>query len=310
MSSHSSNEIRQAYDLLKNGDYSSARSMLTSALVNDLENPEILFGVKCTSFWDERFSQISRVTSLFPKGEQLIAGWKDFLTLIQDEKSKYENCVYSIKKGIFTQILEIFQQLLRENASSNKAMIFSRIGLCYKQLGDYDTALRFLSEANLVNPDKASILAEMADCYALCGEEKTSKVLFREAFFINPQDIDISMLESELFCRLFAEVVKTGKTGAVAVEWFPVEGVLLGVLNVKRELRALEAGKLKQSIYALETELKNTGVEPLIIIPRLINNYFWLIDHYTTVHEDRSKINEILLKIKLLNADVYERYTV
>ena len=150
----------------------------------------------------------------------------------------------------------------------------------------------------------------MADCYALCGEEKTSKVLFREAFFINPQDIDISMLESELFCRLFAEVVKTGKTGAVAVEWFPVEGVLLGVLNVKRELRALEAGKLKQSIYALETELKNTGVEPLIIIPRLINNYFWLIDHYTTVHEDRSKINEILLKIKLLNADVYERYTV
>ena len=192
----------------------------------------------------------------------------------------------------------------------DKAAIFSRIGLCYKQLGDYDTALRFLSDANLINSEKASILAEMADCYALCGEEKTSKVLFREAFFINPQDIDISLLESNLFCKLYDEIAKSRKDKAIIAEWFPVEGVLLGVLNVKRELRALEVGKLKQSIYALETELKNEGVEPLITIPRLINNYFWLIDHYTTIREDRSKITEILLKIKLLNADVYERYTV
>ena len=106
------------------------------------------------------------------------------------------------------------------------------------------------------------------------------------------------------------EIAKSRKDKSIIAEWFPVEGVLLGVLNVKRELRALEVGKLKQSIYALETELKNEGVEPLITIPRLINNYFWLIDHYTTIREDRSKITEILLKIKLLNADVYERYTV
>ena len=235
---------------------------------------------------------------------------KDFLSKIKDEKSQYEYFVYSVKKGVFTQILDIFQQLLNRNESTDKDIIYSRIGICYKQLGEYDVALRFLSEANLINPEKASILAEMADCYALCGEEKTSKVLFREAFFINPKDVDIALLESDLFCRLFAEILKTQKEEAVALQWFPVEGVLRGVLNVKRELRALEVGKLKQNIYALETELKNTGVEPSITIPRLINNYFWLIDHYTTVNEERTKINEILLKIKLLNADVYDRYTV
>lgn len=310
MSSQPENEIKRVYDLLKQGDYQSAKEVLSEILVDDLENPEILFGLKCTGFWENKLTQISEITNLFPKGEQLISGWKEFLYLIDNEKSRYEQCIYSIKKGVFTQVLEIFQRLLQENTFSKKGAIVGRIGLCYKQLGDYDTALRFLGEANLENPEKASILAEMADCYALCGEEKTSKILFREAFFINPQDVDISVLESELFCRLYSEVIKTGKKDEVAAEWFPVEGVLLGVLNVKRELRALEVGKLKQNIYALETELKDEGVEADLIIPRLINNYFRLIDHYTTVMEDRTKINEILLKIKLLNADVYERYTV
>ena len=310
MSSQPENEIKRVYDLLKQGDYQSAKEVLSEILVDDLENPEILFGLKCTGFWENKLTQISEITNLFPKGEQLISGWKEFLYLIDNEKSRYEQCIYSIKKGVFTQVLEIFQRLLQENTFSKKGAIVGRIGLCYKQLGDYDTALRFLGEANLENPEKASILAEMADCYALCGEEKTSKILFREAFFINPQDVDISVFESELFCRLYSEVIRTGKKDEVAAEWFPVEGVLLGVLNVKRELRALEVGKLKQNIYALETELKDEGVEADLIIPRLINNYFRLIDHYTTVMEDRTKINEILLKIKLLNADVYERYTV
>lgn len=310
MSSQAENEIKRVYDLLKQGDYQSAKEVLSEILVDDLENPEILFGLKCTGFWENKLTQISEITNLFPKGEQLISGWKEFLYLIDNEKSRYEQCIYSIKKGVFTQVLEIFQRLLQENTFSKKGAIVGRIGLCYKQLGDYDTALRFLGEANLENPEKASILAEMADCYALCGEEKTSKILFREAFFINPQDVDISVLESELFCRLYSEVIRTGKKDEIAAEWFPVEGVLLGVLNVKRELRALEVGKLKQNIYALETELKDEGVDSDLIIPRLINNYFRLIDHYTTVMEDRTKINEILLKIKLLNADVYERYTV
>lgn len=310
MSSQPENEIKRVYDLLKQGDYQSAKEVLSEILVDDLENPEILFGLKCTCFWENKSTQISEITNLFPKGEQLISGWKEFLYLIDNEKSRYEQCIYSIKKGVFTQVLEIFQRLLQENTFSKKGAIVGRIGLCYKQLGDYDTALRFLGEANLENPEKASILAEMADCYALCGEEKNSKILFREAFFINPQDVDISVLESELFCRLYSEVIRTGKKDEVAAEWFPVEGVLLGVLNVKRELRALEVGKLKQNIYALETELKDEGVDSDLIIPRLINNYFRLIDHYTTVMEDRTKINEILLKIKLLNADVYERYTV
>jgi hypothetical protein len=75
-------------------------------------------------------------------------------------------------------------------------------------------------------------------------------------------------------------------------------------------LRALEFGKLKQAIYALENELRDAGPESCaVLVPRLINHYFWLIDHYVNVNDDKARINEVLLKIKLLDTDVYNRYT-
>ena len=88
----------------------------------------------------------------------------------------------------------------------------------------------------------------------------------------------------------------------------PVFGVLFDVLNVKRELRSIEFGRLKQSIYELERELREgMGVDRLIK-PRLMNRYFWLIDHYKAVNEAQGKIDEVLVKIRSVDANVYHHY--
>lgn len=137
-----------------------------------------------------------------------------------------------------------------------------------------------------------------------------SKVLFREAFFQGADRIELHFLESEIVQRLFAQVQALGYSGPELVEWIPVYGVLYGVFNVKRELRALEFGKLKQAIYALENEIKDAPEDiRSVLVPRLINHYFWLVDHYVNVHDDKARINEVLLKIKLLDAGVYGKYT-
>jgi hypothetical protein len=91
-------------------------------------------------------------------------------------------------------------------------------------------------------------------------------------------------------------------------EWIPIYGVLFGIFTVKRELRAIELGKLKQSIFALENEIRDRPKETGVLIPRLINRYFWLIDHYVNVGESSSRIDETLLKIKILDPSIYERY--
>jgi hypothetical protein len=134
-------------------------------------------------------------------------------------------------------------------------------------------------------------------------------VLFREAFFIAPLKIESSFLDSEMIRRLIESVAAKKFTGGVLLEWIPVYGVLYGVFTVKRELRPQEAGKLRQAIYSLETELKETGCDRAIIVPKLINHYFWFIDHLIARQEERSKIEETLLKIKLLDADVHKKYT-
>ena len=91
-------------------------------------------------------------------------------------------------------------------------------------------------------------------------------------------------------------------------EWIPVYGVLFGIFTVKRELRSQEVGRLKQEIYAKENESKDPSSDTNILTPRLINLYFWLIDHYVLTNTEQSKINQILLKIKILDPAIYSLF--
>jgi len=45
------------------------------------------------------------------------------------------------------------------------------------------------------------------------------------------------------------------------------------------------------------------------VVPRLINHYFWLIDHYLASGEERQKIEEVLERIKALDPAIYKEYT-
>lgn len=302
--------LNNAYKLFQELNFPKALEILTDAYSNDLENTEIVFAMKCANFWIPCIDQITSLSSNFEKGESFIAHWKKFTNQLGKESQNYEQTLYALRKGIFTNTLERYKDLLKETGQLQKNEGVARMGLCHKKLGDYETALKFYCDAIQKNPNAADILAEMADCYALAGEEKTAKVLFREAFFLNPQQIDIQLLESELICRLHNKISSLGYTGEALQEWLPVYGVLYGVFNIKRILRAFEVAKLKQSIFTLESELKDVDGDINLLIPRLINRYFWLIDHYSSDKDERSKINETLLKIKLLDKDIYTQYTI
>jgi len=91
-------------------------------------------------------------------------------------------------------------------------------------------------------------------------------------------------------------------------EWIPVYGRLLGVFSVIREMKPIEFGRLKQSIFTLETECRANPAQVAILKPRLLNRYFWLLDYYTSNNEDPALIEGILLKIKTTDSEIYERY--
>lgn len=303
-------ELAKAFDSLKSGDPREAQIQLEIILTGDLENKDIIFALKCTNFWKGIIDHIKELPDAYQQGENYLLQWKNFTEFIfRGTDTISEPAMYACKRGIFSLALECYESILDEHVYMHHHEILSKTGLCYKILGDYEKALEFFNKANSESQNSAETLAEMADCYALCGEEKNAKILFREAFFIDPTKVDNTFLESELICRLITQVKQLGYRDKVLKEWIPVYGVLFGIFTVKRELRALEVGKLRQSIFALENELKEAGSDPSLLIPRLINHYFWLIDHYVTIGGERAKINENLLKIKLLDHAIYEKYT-
>jgi tetratricopeptide (TPR) repeat protein len=315
MSVQSDANLQQVYEFLEAGEPGRAKPVIEDALTADLENPEIEFVLHCVNFWIDKIPAQKDLDDRIDYGEYLIRRWKQFLLFIREtyggvkQDSGGERAVHALMKGVFSAALDCFLTSLGLHQVQHKGVVYRRIGLCYKKLGEYETALQYLVEANAITPDLAPVLAEMADCYALCGNDRNAKVLFREAFFLDPSKIDLCFLDSGMIRRLIELVEEKGFSGNSLLEWIPVYGFLYGIFSVKRELRALEAGKLKQSIYEHEIASKESGGDPAILVPRLINHYFWLIDHLMVLQKDRSKIEETLLKIKLLDEEVYKQYT-
>ena len=297
-----------ALDFLKDGEFQKAYSMLQEVLQDDLANTAILYALKGIAFWMDKLDNLRQIKNPFEQGEYMISQWKPFLVYMRKQEENREIVIYALKRAVFNTAIKCYYEIFDEDPQHKDSSIYRRIGLCYKALGDYENGLEFLKYAYDLDKSSSAVIAELADCYALYGETAYAKVFFREAFFIDPDGVELQFLESELICRLIQKLQNLGLRGNLA-DWIPVYGVLDGIFNVKRELRSFELGQLKQNIVLLEREFQEKGKEQNSkIVPRLLNHYFWLIDHYINTNEDKSKIDKIILSIKVLDKNIYNSY--
>ncbi len=297
-----------AYDAIRDHDLDGAAGRLEDALAVDFDCPDVLTAMKYVNFWRERERQIIGIGHAFERGQYLLDQWPIFDRFVRRIGSPSEPCLQAVRRYVFGSALASFSALLSDAEQADPQLLL-RIGRCHKGLGAYDRAVRYLEAAAAERPDDAEVTAELADAYALINEVAAAKAFFREAFFLDPQRVHLEVLESQMIRALIDKVAETGLEGSELLEWLPVYGVLFGVLTVRRELRSIEYGKLKQSIYALERELREGRSQRETIEPRLINRYLWLIDHYVATGEDTGKVDEVLLKLRALNERIYRQYT-
>lgn len=307
MGIHSDSALAQAYSLIETANPSQARVILEEAITSDIDNAELVFAIKSCTFWAQAMEERGNRDS-YEYGELLVNRWQKYTVIIDHEEESYDRTVYSFRKGVFSLALEQYQNASDQHDEQLHAELSRKQGLCYKRLGSYEKALDCLADACKIHEPSAPLIAELADCYDLCGETARAKLLFREAFFVDAQKVDLEFLDSPLISVVVEHVKKEGYTGAALQEWIPVYGVLIHVLDKKRELRAVEVGRLKQEIFARENELKDPANSEELIKPRLMNLYFWLIDHITASKEPLSKMNEVLLKIKQLDQEIHAQY--
>jgi len=301
--------VKKAYDKLKDCEAATARELLEQALSIDLDNEEIKHALKCVLWWIEHTRRIENIKDPYEKGGFVISLLKQYFVFLGQFDKTFEQCQYAVRYFVYSTALHFFDGLLNSPANQHDPGLLLLVGRCYKGLGDYDKALNYLEQAVRFKREDAETLAEVADINALLAETKAAKALFREAFFLDPSKIDIRSLESALIRQLRDKVLELGYGEEELCEWIPVYGYLWGVFSVKRELKQMEVGRLRQSIFSLEAEYEANPGKREMLKPRLLNRYFWLIDHYENSGEDTSLIEETLLKIKVTDQDIYQRYT-
>lgn len=288
---------------LKDGAFGEAVGELEKLLERDMSYPGAASALKCAAFWREREEE-GGPRDGFERGERLLAQWRQFLAFAERLADVPEGCLFAIKRYVFSTALASYLKEAGPDGGSDPDVLL-RLGRCCKGVGNYERAIDCLERANREKRESAAILAELADCYSLVNETRAAKVFFREAFFIDPHEVDLAELESPLATRLAAGVRQRGLSGLEVAEWMAVYGAIWGVFSVKREMKPLELGKLKQSIFQLEKEIERGRR----VLPRLLTRYFWLIDHYLMAGEPRSRIDEVLERIRELDPQVHAEYT-
>jgi tetratricopeptide (TPR) repeat protein len=299
--------IQKAYEKLKASDAASALAALEEALKIDYDHPEVKYGLKCLHWWIEHTKRIDDLQDPYDKGVYILSQWKLYYSFLDLFAESYETCQYAIRQFVFSTALRFFGDHLGDNNQDNPDLLF-QAGRCYKGVGSYEEALNCLEQAARFKREDSQTIAELADVNALLAETRAAKALFREAFFLDPQKIELRSLESELILRLRDRVMDLGYSGPDLAEWMPVYGCLFGIFSVRRELKQTELGRLRQSIFSLENEIRGGSDQSALLKPRLINRYFWLLDHYENTRADPGLIEETMLKIKLVDPAVYERY--
>lgn len=303
------NFLKPILDTLKEGDIIKAYSLVEESLQNNLDNRDLNFLLRAINIWKEKLLTALSYPTPFERGEYMVSQWKPFLGYVYKNNEYKEPIIYALKFCVFKLAMGFYSEVFKEDPNIENAELYRKSGLCHKALGNYEDAIEFLQYALNIEENFPAVLAELADSYAMCGEMRFAKVFFREAFFKDASKVEIQFLESDIICNIIQSLYKAGYKDNELLEWIPVYGVIDGVFNVKRELKALELGTLKQKIFLLESELKTKSeYQRKLDIPRLINYYFWLIDHYSNTDNRKFIINELLLKIKLLNEDIYNSY--
>jgi len=322
--------IRRTYETLKNGDITAALGVLRKALEVDFEHPEVLYALKCLSWWFEKLKRLNDFADPYQQGEYILSQWKLYHAFLEritgdaypqeEEQRALEDdqaalskegadaCQYAVKRFVFSHALECFFSLLGDGANQQDPVLLLQTGRCCKGAGNWDEALKYLELAGQFKRDDSAILSELADVNALLGEERSAKVLFREAFFLEPQEVNLAGLESEMILSLVNRVKKLGYNGEELALWIPVWGCTWGIFSFKRELKPVELGRLKQSILALENEYRSKSASQALIKPRLLNKYFWLIDHCEHNRDISGLMDETMLKIQFTDPAVYEQY--
>lgn len=290
-------------------EFEKALEIMDDILKTNSDFPGLIEAIKSVKFWQNRWIKIMREPVGKEQADILISEWANYRNYIKTFQNidKVENTFIALKNLIYKKILKNLIYAFQNSEVPNIELL-KKIGEIFLEIDETEKAIETLEYARMFRKKDSVILAMLAEAYSRDGNQDKSLLFFREAFFYEPQQIDLAILKSDSIKRLIEEIKTDGIGEKVLAEWIPIYGALLNIFIIKRELTFEEIERIIQETEELEKEYHSRQYNNEIIMPRLINRYFWIIDYYKMQSPNREYTKIYLNKLRELNSVIYQRY--
>lgn len=317
--------MTEAFRSLANLEIHKASNFFKNARLNDVEDKELEVLYSTTAYWINKLQNVQRIDASIQKGDTLIFFWNEFIHKQEQYKRNKTNVALTpshtdrFKSFVFTLAHTCYKHALQKQPSLKSEFDFRlKMYRCLKMLKEYQEAMVLIQGMCSAYPDSALLYSELADCYYLTKHTNNAKLIFREIFFTHPHEINIEQLETPFIQTLAHTIQSEMKYSDQCINhWIPIYGYINHTFNITRELKPIEVHTLQNDISNIEAKLSDHKAlgndDILVVLPALLNRYFWLIEYYKKTHTDdnekQSHIQILFDKIKKHDPHIHSLLT-
>lgn len=269
---------KNIYQLLREGNIEAAEELTLKGMEDDLNNADYEQILKILKFWNNR-------KELFEfrehNGKKLFSEWDRFADFCEKNSIDNKKALLSIKDFVFRKIVDLLIDSYKLSPVPERETLVL-LGQSFHEIGLTEKAVETLEYAMTLSREESDvrIYVLLGNLYAAAGDKDLSMVMFNEAFFRFPQQVDLGMVDHVLIRKLGQMAREDGFRDNEVLEWIPVYGYLFDVLTARRKLEYKDYVDLKEKITDYEKNLKVDKKAVNVIVARLINYYFWILDYY------------------------------
>ena len=264
--------------------------------------------LKITRFWQKRLDLF--VYEDENSGQKLFAEWEHFVDFCCEYNIKEPTIFLATKSFVLKKIIDFLTKTSREkDNASREILVFLAYAFYEAEMIDRAVETLEFILGRFQDENDARVYTLLGDLYAEIYTKNHPKrdlavIMFNELFLKCINDVDINNIDYHDIQKL-AQGVRADHFPENEVKyWIPIYGYLYGGLTVRRNLRYEEYKKLQDFISSLEAEVReNENIE--ILIPKLLNVYFWVFDYYVYQMKTLGGATQICRRVLELLALLY-----
>ncbi|MGL4562471.1 MAG: hypothetical protein ACRCVW_01265 [Brevinema sp.] len=239
--------------------------------------------LKTTRFWQKRLDLFSY--NDHKSGSILFAEWEDFVDFCCEYHIKTYPVFLATKSYVFKKIVDFLSRASRDCDNSNREILV-QLAYAFYEANMVDRSVETLEFVlgRFPDEDDFRVYTLLGEIYASVPsgdhpQKDLAVLMFNELFLKCVDDVDLTLIEYDPI-SVIAQMIHNDLFPENHIKyWIPIYGYLYGGLTVRRNLRYEEYKKLQEKISYFENEIRN-GDNLEVLIPKLLNIYFWVFDYY------------------------------